>query len=571
MRLNNLNLQMKNSDTRITLENQQRDFLFQKRKSNLNISFNRISFIFFIFFIIFLIYSIHLIHLGSRNKISNNIVNINQIPNKLYRADILDRNQKYLVKTINSIDIGISPLKIIDEKRLLLNLKYIFPNKDYNKIEKRIKKGKFFYFEKKISEENYEKLMKLGDKSIEPRDNLIRLYPQKNLFSHIIGQIDNDNNGISGLEKSLDGHLKNVKQPVSLTVDKDIQYLIREELVKFNEIFNTKGSGAILMNVRNGEILSLVSLPDFDPNKRKKISDKNFINRVTKGVYEFGSVFKTFTLAAAFDQKLIEPQTEFTNLPKSLTCAGFPIREYDKEIPSNLTAEEILVRSGNIGSVRIGQKVGEQELKSFLSKIGVLEKIKFDIEEVGKPIRFNWGKCPLATASFGHGITTTLLQLAKAYSIIANGGYNIKPTLIKKDESKKEKRILNKKVSEKILPILRKIVTSKEGTASLANIDGYEVGGKTGTAQKSIDGNYSNKKINSFVSVFPTSNPEFVLAVMLDEPKTNKDYVYHYRDGTNIKYKGTPFNTSGWTTVEVTGQIVEKIGPILATKYLQIY
>ena len=571
MRLNNLNLQMKNSDTRITLENQQRDFLFQKRKSNLNISFNRISFIFFIFFIIFLIYSIHLIHLGSRNKISNNIVNINQIPNKLYRADILDRNQKYLVKTINSIDIGISPLKIIDEKRLLLNLKYIFPNKDYNKIEKKIKKGKFFYFEKKISEENYEKLMKLGDKSIEPRDNLIRLYPQKNLFSHIIGQIDNDNNGISGLEKSLDGHLKNVKQPVSLTVDKDIQYLIREELVKFNEIFNTKGSGAILMNVRNGEILSLVSLPDFDPNKRKKISDKNFINRVTKGVYEFGSVFKTFTLAAAFDQKLIEPQTEFTNLPKSLTCAGFPIREYDKEIPSNLTAEEILVRSGNIGSVRIGQKVGEQELKSFLSKIGVLEKIKFDIEEVGKPIRFNWGKCPLATASFGHGITTTLLQLAKAYSIIANGGYNIKPTLIKKDESKKEKRILNKKVSEKILPILRKIVTSKEGTASLANIDGYEVGGKTGTAQKSIDGNYSNKKINSFVSVFPTSNPEFVLAVMLDEPKTNKDYVYHYRDGTNIKYKGTPFNTSGWTTVEVTGQIVEKIGPILATKYLQIY
>ena len=148
------------------------------------------------------------------------------------------------------------------------------------------------------------------------------------------------------------------------------------------------------MNVSNGEILSLVSLPDFDPNKRAKISDKNFINRVTKGVYEFGSVFKTFTLAAAFDQKLIEPQTEFTNLPKSLTCAGFPIREYDKKIPSNLTAEEILVRSRNIGSVRIGQKIGEQELKSFLSKIGVLEKIKFDIEEVGKPIRFNWGKCP---------------------------------------------------------------------------------------------------------------------------------------------------------------------------------
>ena len=172
------------------------------------------------------------------------------------------------------------------------------------------------------------------------------------------------------------------------------------------------------MDVNNGEILSLVSLPDFDPNQREKISDSNYINRVTKGVYEFGSVFKTFTLAAALDEKIITAETEYIDLPKSLKCAGFPIREYDKKIPSNLTAEQILVRSGNIGSVRIVQQVGEEKFKSFLSKIGILEKIDFDIEEVGKPIQFNWGKCPLATASFGHGITTTLLQLAKAYSCL---------------------------------------------------------------------------------------------------------------------------------------------------------
>ena len=561
---------MNNKDSRIILENQQSDFLYQKSKSNLNITFNRISFIFFIFFIICLIYSIHLIHLGSRKVKTEDTNNVKETSNKLYRADIVDRNKKYLVKTINSIDIGISPSKIIDEKKLLLNLGYIFPNKDYGAIKKRIKKGKFFYFEKKISEEKYEKLMQLGDKSIEPRDNLIRIYPQKNLFSHIIGQIDNDNNGISGLEKSLDSELKNVQEPISLTVDKDIQYLIRNELIKFNKIFNTKGSAAILMNVSNGEILSLVSLPDFDPNKREKISDVNFINRATKGVYEFGSVFKTFTLAAAFDQKIIEPQTEFVDLPKSLTCAGFSIREYDNKIPSNLTAEQILVRSGNIGSVKIGQKVGEEKFKLFLSKIGVLEEINFDIEEVGKPIKFNWGKCSLATASFGHGITTTLLQLAKAYSIIVNGGYNIQPRLIKNYKNNKKEKILNKEISKKILPILRKIVTTKEGTASLANVNGYEIGGKTGTAQKSTVGGYSNKKINSFISIFPTSKPQFVLAVMLDEPKTNKDYIYHYRDGSNIKYKGTPFNTAGWTTVEVTGQIVEKIGPILATKYNEI-
>ena len=562
---------MSKRDSRIILETQENDFSYKRSKSNLNITFNRISFIFFIFFIIFIIYLVHLAHLGSRSSKINETNDLKKASNKLYRADITDTNNKYLVKTINSIDIGISPSKIIDEKKLLLNLKYLFPEKDIQKIKERIDKGKFFYFEKKISEENYEKLMQLGDNAIEPRDNLIRIYPQSNLFSHIIGQIDNDNNGISGLEKSLDEQLKNSQQPIKLTVDKDIQYLIREELIKFNKIFNTKGSASILMDVNNGEIISLVSLPDFNPNQRKKISDPNFINRATKGVYEFGSVFKTFTLAAALNEKIIEPQTEFLDLPKSLSCAGFPIREYDNKIPSNLTAEEILIRSGNIGSVRIGQKLGEDKFKSFLSTIGVLKKITFEIEEVGKPIEFNWGKCPLATASFGHGITTTLIQIVKAYSIIANGGYNIDPTLIKNKNRNKREKILNDDVSKKILPILRKIVSTKNGTASLANVTGFEVGGKTGTAQKSINGVYTNKKINSFLSVFPTSKPKFVMAVMLDEPKISKDYIYHYRDGSNIKYKGTPFNTAGWTAVEVTGQILDKIGPILATKYSEVY
>ena len=561
---------MNKKEFKIILEDNHSNFFYKKNKSNLKITFNRVAFIFFVFFLISLIYSIHLLHLGSRKSKSSSNFNIIEPISKLYRADIIDIDGNYIGKTINSIDIGISPSKIINQKKLILNLKYIFPDKDYDLVKKRIKAGKFFYFEKKISEENYEKLMLLGDKSIEPRDNLIRLYPQKNLFSHIIGQIDNENNGISGLEKSLDEKLKKTSTPIKLTVDKDIQYLIREELIKFNKVFNSKGSAAILMNVNNGEILSLVSLPDFDPNKRKDISDVIYINRATKGVYEFGSVFKTFTLAAALEEKIIEPKTYFRDLPKSITCAGFTIKEYDNKIPSDLTAEQILIRSGNIGSVRIGQKIGQEKFKSFLSKIGVLDEINFDIKEVGKPLKFNWGKCPLATASFGHGITTTLLQLAKAYSIIVNGGYNVHPTLIKLDNVDKKEKILDQHVSKNILPILRKIVTDKEGTASLANVSGYEVGGKTGTAQKSIAGGYSKKKINTFISVFPTSKPKFLLGIMLDEPKISKDYIYHYRDGSNIKYKGTPFNTAGWTTVEITGQVIEKIGPILATKYSEI-
>ena len=562
---------MNNKNSRIFLEDYENEFSFKKNKSNLNINFNRIAFIFFFFFIIFLIYSIHLIHLGSRKINDKTFNNDKKTFNKLYRADFLDRNGNYIGKTINSIDIGISPTKIINEDKLLINLKYIFPNKNYNQIKKRIKKGNFFYFEKKISEENYEKLMQLGDKSIEPRDNLIRIYPQKNLFSHIIGQIDNENNGISGLEKSLDEKLKKSLDPINLTVDKDIQYLIRKELIRFSKIFNFKGSSAILMNVNDGQILSLVSLPDFDPNQRREISDDIFINRATKGVYEFGSVFKTFTLAAAFNEKVIQPDTKFLDLPKSLFCAGFPIREYDNNIPSNLTAEEILIRSGNIGSVRIGQQVGEERFKLFLNKLGILEKINFDIEETGKPIKFNWGKCPLATASFGHGITTTLLQVVKAYAIIANGGFDVDPILIQRRKPKVKEKILKEDVTKKILPILRKIVSTKEGTANLANVEGYEIGGKTGTANKSSsEGGYSKQKINTFISIFPTSKPKFILAIMLEEPQINKEYIYEYRDGSNFKLKGSPRNTAGWNTVEVTGHIVEKIGPILATKYGEV-
>ena len=559
-----------NNKNKFVLYDNNDEFKYNTSKTDIDIKFNRVAFIFFIFFIISVIYSIHLTHLGSRKS---DLLNNNQpkVINKLLRADIVDRNGNFLAKTVSSIDIGINPVEIINQKKLLLNLGYIFPDKNYDLVQSKFKKNKFFWFEKKISEENYEKIMMLGDKSIRPEEKLRRVYPQKNLFSHIVGQIDDDNNGISGLEKSLDKQLKINKDKIQLTVDKDIQFLIREELIKYNEIFRTKGSAAILMNVNSGEIISIVSLPDFNLNERVKITDVNFINRATKGIYEFGSVFKTFTLAAAFNEKIIEPETEFTDLPKSLTCAGFPIREYDNKIPSNLTAEQILIRSGNIGSVRIGQKVGEEDYKLFLSKIGITGVIDFDIEEVGIPVKFNWGKCPLATASFGHGITTTLIQVVKGYSIIVNGGFNVEPTLLKKNKKVNKKKILNRDVTEKILPILRKIVSTKEGTANLANVNGYEIGGKTGTANKILEGAYSNKKVNTFVSVFPTSKPKFILAVMLEEPEINKDYIYEYRDGSNFKLKGSPRNTAGWNSVEVAGHIVEKIGPILATKYLEVY
>ena len=552
----------------LTLVDYENEFSYKVNKSNLNISFNRIAFIFFIFLMICSIYSIKAFYLGSLHS-KQKIKNIDQDKTNS-RADIIDQDGNFIAKTVNTLTVGINPNLIINEKKLLINLRLIFPDKDFKKVKKKIKKKKYFRLEKQLSQKQIEKLRFLGDKSIKFEEQITRIYPQQNLFSHILGQIDDGNNGISGIEKFFNYELRKRAEPLKLTIDTDIQFLIREELLKAKKIFKNIGSAAILMNVNNGDIFSLISLPDFDLNKREDIQDLNYTNKVTKGVYELGSVFKTFTLAAAFDEGIVEPNTEFENLEKKLTCAGHPIEEYDKNMPSKLTAEQILVRSSNIGSIKIVQKLGIEKFKLFLEKIGILNKIEFDIEEVGQPLDFIWGKCKLATSSFGHGITTTPLQLAKAYSIIVNGGYDINPTLINKNFKKGDQRnrILKEEVSKKINPILRKVVTTDEGTAHFADVKGYQVAGKTGTADKARYGGYSKDKINTFVSIFPSSKPKYILLVLLDEPKPSKEYVYHYRDG-RLPYKGNWRNTAGWTSVEITGKIIEKIGPILATKYIE--
>ena len=543
------------------VEDYDEKFLYKDLKNKINISFNRIAFIFFVFVALGIIFSIKASYFGFKKE------NIKKtyVPNKDYRSSILDRNGNIIAKTVNTINVGIDPKLVIDKKKLLLNLKLIFPNKNF---KKKMYEKKFFYVEKQISQQKLEKIMMLGDKSIRTEERISRIYPHGELYSHIIGQIDDGNNGISGIEKYFDYELRTSKNPIQLTIDTDLQYLVRNELIKAKEIFQNIGSASILMDVNSGEVLSMVSLPDFDLNERKEIKDLKYINRATKGVYELGSVFKTFTFAAGLKEEVIEPGTEFKNLEKSIRCGKNTIKEYDDKIPSDLTAEQILIRSGNIGSVRIGQKIGIEKLKYFLDQIGVLNKINFDIEEVGTPLQLKWGKCKLATASYGHGITTTPLQLAKGYSILSNGGFEINPTLIKihLKNNVKKKRILKQELSKKVNIALRKIVTSEEGTAGQANVPGYEVGGKTGTAQKSFEGAYSKAKINTFVAIFPISKPKFVLVTLLDEPKISKDYVYKYRNKKG-SYKGTPFNTAGWTTVEIAGKIIEKIGPILATKY----
>ena len=531
---------------------------FSQKKFNINL--NRVGFIFLVILLFIILYSTRFVYLSSKT-LQNNSYKIN----KINRADITDRHGNYIGKSVFTSNIGIDPKLVKDKKKLLVKLKYTFPDKDFEEIEKKIYGNKFFYIEKKIIPERYHQFKLLGEKSIRMEQKITRIYPDKNLFSHVVGQIDDDNNGISGLEKSFDQKLKDGRDRLTLTLDKELQFIIRNELLNSQQIFKNVGGAGILMNIKNGEILSLVSVPDFNLNSRDDITDINYINRATKGVYELGSVFKPFTIAAGLNNNLISPSDIFLDLEKKLKCGGRTISEYDDDLPKDLSVEDILIYSSNIGSVKIGQIVGQEKLKNFLEKIGILGRLNFDIEEIGNPLPFKWRNCKLKTVSYGHGITTTPIQLAKGYAILANGGYDIKPTLIKKEiYNLQKKKILKKNVSSQLNKIFRKVVT--QGTATLSDVEGYEVGGKTGTAQIVENGVYTNKKINTFASVFPTSDPKYVLVILLEDTKLSKDYVYKYRNKPG-SYKGTPFNTAGWTSVEISGKIIDKIGPILATKY----
>ena len=442
-----------------------------------------------------------------------------------------------------------------------------------NNIKRKLHKGNFFSIGKRLTPKEKDQLWLMGNKAFVFDPKPSRIYPQKNLFSHILGQTDDVNSGISGVEKFFDKDLndeKKINSPIKLTLDSNLQYLIRQELIKAQSIFQNIGSGAILMDVENGEVLSLVSLPDYDLNKRALINDSAYTNKITLGVYELGSVFKTFTIAAGLESGIIKSDTLLKNLEDSLKCDKYTIKEHD-ELPKNLTVEEVLIRSSNIGSVRIAQKIGVKKYSDFLNSLELLNTPDFDLEEIGTPLSFKWGKCKLATTSYGHGITTTPLQVANAYAVLGNGGYKIKPTILKKTNQYENKRqkVVSKKTSDEINSMLRKVVNLDEGTANFANIEGYEVGGKTGTALK-----YNSKaKLNTFVSLFPSTNPKYVLLVMLDEPKPAPNFVYEFPSSKKFpngyKYKGERRNTSGWNTVVVAGKIIEKIGPILAIKNLQ--
>ena len=436
-----------------------------KRINKSKIYEERLYALFSFFFSLILIFSISIFSISIQKSNFQGYKKANyNFP--LLRRDILDRNGELMARNINSFHAAVKPDLIKNKENFILNIKLNFPKISTTELKKNLKNKNYFYLKKRLTQDEKNRLWFFGEKGIIIEPFQSRVYPHGQLYSHVLGQIDDDNYGISGIEKYFDRELRNnqkIKEPLVLALDTNIQFLIKTQLKKAMDDFKAKTAGGLLMDVNSGEVLALVSLPDYNLNIRENISDIKYMNQITKGVFELGSVFKTFTVALALEENILSPKTVINNIPDNVKCSIHNIGDIH-DFPPSLTVEDILIRSSNIGSLMIARKIGEAKLKNFIENLGLLKVIDFELEEVGQPHNFKWEKCKLETVSFGHGITTTPLQAAAAYASIVNGGHIIKPTLqLKKNfDLIRGNPIVSNKTSNQINKMLRKVVTKKK-------------------------------------------------------------------------------------------------------------
>ena len=532
---------------------------FYQKKQN-KIFDNRINIIILVFlFLSFLTFS-KLILIGFEKK---EFYFANEYKEEsLKRRSIVDRNYNLLAHNVKTHNLIIRTKKIKNFNNLNLKLRIEFPDIDLEKI-KNFNTRSFHVLKKNLSPTEYNKALNLGEPSIELVRNEIRVYPNKNLFSHIIGNVDTDQQGVSGLELFLNNEILNkekIKDPIILSLDQNIQFIVRETLKEGIKIFNAKGAAAILLNAQNGKILSMTSLPDYDPNNRTQLKNADYLfNKNTKGLYELGSVFKTFAIANAIETNNATRNKLYKNLPSEVICDKHKIKEYRySKKKQNLTVNDILVESSNIGTIRIIQDSGLKTYQAFLEKLKIFDYSEIELPEVALPNKKRWGKCRTLTAGFGHGINTTPLHLTVAFAAIINGGNLLRPSLLKNQNIEVKSKVISKKNSEVMKKILRTNVDKnyvRSGSGRKADIIGYNVMGKTGTAEKpsKIDKGYSKEILNIFTSAFEIKEQLFVLTILIDEPKGSKTLWGHNR------------RESGWNAGYISGQIIKKIGPILNT------
>lgn len=469
------------------------------------------------------------------------------------RADILDRNGTIIATSLPTVNLYANPKKILDADKAARELVQVLPDLNLQDTYKKLThRGSFVYLKRNLTPSQQYQINYLGIPGLEFENGEKRVYPHKNLFAHIIGSTDIDNQGISGIEKQLNERLTQSDIPLTLSIDVGVQDTIREKLLEGMEKFHAEGATAVLMDVNTSEIVSMVSLPDFDPNTNKVKTERALFNMATKGVYEPGSVLKIFNTAMSLESGKVKVADRF-DATQPLKLKYNVIKDYRGE-NRWLSVPEILVYSSNIGSARMALKVGGNEQRNFLEKIGFFEELNVEVAERGKPlIPKRWGEGTIATVAFGYGVAVSPLHVVTGYAAMINGGIYHSPSLVKDNAKSKEgHRVISFNTSKSMRQLMRLVVT--DGSGRRANVPGYEVAGKTGTANKLSDkGKYVDKKVRTtFVAAFPISNPKYALIVMLDEPKPLKET--------------WGFVTSGWNTVPTAAKIIEAIAPQLNIK-----
>ena len=490
------------------------------------------------------------------------------------RADIVDRSGRILATNMLTYSLYAQPRDLVDPAKTATALAEIFPEFNAKDLQRRFTDGRSFLWVRKVlSPEQKQRVHEIGDPGLYFGPREMRLYPNGTLAAHILGGTAFGSEGVNaaqvigtaGLEAALEPRLSDPAQsatPVTLSIDLTLQATVEEVLLTGMTTLHAKGAAAILMDIHSGEILAMASLPDFDPNDRNATnttrdpSDNPLFNRAVQGIYELGSTFKIFAAAQVMDLGLATPETQI-DTAKPFRVGRFPINEFDgHNYGPTRSLSDVIAVSSNIGAAHLGLMIGGERQKAFLKSLGLLDPPIIELTEARSAramFQTPWNDVVTVTASYGHGVATSLLNLAAAYAALSNGGTKVTPTLLHSDNHTLGPRVVSEQTSRDSVLMMRRVVT--DGTATFANVPGYQVAGKTGTAEKPKKegrGYEKDKVINTFASVFPASNPQYVLVVTLDEP---------------VETAGPkPLRTAGYTAVPVAAEIIRRIGPLVGLR-----
>jgi cell division protein FtsI (penicillin-binding protein 3) len=477
------------------------------------------------------------------------------------RPDITDRKGRLLAADMVSTSLYAEPKRMIDTDEAADLVLSVFPDLNADDLRKRLASGRGFeWIKREVTPEQKDEVFRLGIPGLGFINEKRRIYPNGPEVSHILGAVNIDNQGIAGIEKYLDraGYMvtdpkKPRPKPIALSLDLAIQHAVRDELVKGVKEFSAIAASGTVMDVETGEVVALVSLPDFDPNNAADALKPDNINRVNVGVFEMGSTFKALTIAMALDSGRVRLMDSF-DARTPLHYGRFRIDDYH---PTRrvLTVPEVFIHSSNIGTAKMALMMGVDAHKAFLKKMGQLERLRTELPEGSAPIvPSKWGELNTVTISFGHGIAVAPIQTVMATGALVNGGKLIPPTFFKRSKEEADdigQQVIKPQTSDAMRYLLR--LNAEKGSAKKADIPGYRVGGKTGTAEKVVGGRYSHDKVmNTFTVVFPSDAPRYMLLVVIDEPKPTP--------------KTFGFRTSGWNAAPIAGSIVQRIAPMLGVE-----